>query len=55
MGLAMAAMHYTAMAAVGFVPARLAADVSGAVSISSLGLTGIVVVTFMVCRVQTCR
>jgi len=48
MGLAVASMHYTAMAAVSFVPARLAADVARAVSISSLGLTGIIVVTFMV-------
>jgi len=48
MGVAVAAMHYTGMAAVSYVPARLSEDVSHAVSITSLGLTGIVSVTFMV-------
>src|SRR5258708_5004929 len=48
MGLAVASMHYTGMAAASFVPARLSEDVSHAVSISSLGLTGIILVTFMV-------
>ena len=48
MGVAVASMHYTGMAAATYVPARLSEDVSHAVSITSLGLTGIVSVTFMV-------
>jgi PAS domain S-box-containing protein len=48
MGVAVASMHYTGMAAVSYVPARMSGDVSHAVSITSLGLTGIVSVTFMI-------
>jgi PAS domain S-box-containing protein len=48
MGLAVASMHYTGMAAVSFVSSPSAGDLSHAVSISSLGVAGIVVVTFMV-------
>ncbi len=48
MGVAVASMHYTGMAAVSFVPARMSEDASDAVSISELGLTGIIGVTFMV-------
>jgi two-component system sensor histidine kinase/response regulator len=48
MGIAVAGMHYTGMAAASFVPAELTEDVSNAVSISSLGIAGIVTVTFMV-------
>ena len=48
MGIAVASMHYTGMAAASFVPAELTEDVSNAVSISQLGIAGIVTVTFMV-------
>ncbi|MGH9328691.1 MAG: response regulator [Terriglobia bacterium] len=48
MGVAVAAMHYTAMAAASFTPASSAGDVSDAVSVSSLGVLGISVVTLMV-------
>ncbi len=48
MGVAVASMHYTGMAAASYVPARLSEDASNAVSITSLGLTGIISVTFMV-------
>ncbi|HEY2739890.1 MAG TPA: MHYT domain-containing protein, partial [Thermoanaerobaculia bacterium] len=48
MGVAVASMHYTGMAAASYVPARFTENVSHAVSITSLGLTGIVSVTFMV-------
>jgi two-component system sensor histidine kinase/response regulator len=48
MGVAVAAMHYTGMAAASYVPARGSGNVSNAVSISSLGLLGIVAVTFMI-------
>jgi two-component system, sensor histidine kinase and response regulator len=48
MGIAVAGMHYTGMAAASFVPAELTEDVSNAVSISHLGIAGIVTVTFMV-------
>ena len=41
MGIAVAGMHYTGMAAVSFVPAALTGDVSNAVSISSLGIASI--------------
>jgi two-component system, sensor histidine kinase and response regulator len=48
MGVAVAAMHYTGMAAVTFVPARLVEDTSRAVSISSLGIVSITTITFLV-------
>src|SRR5216683_2933811 len=49
MGGGIAAMHYTGMAAASFTPSLLAPeDLSHAVSVSSLGLTGITVVTVMV-------
>jgi PAS domain S-box-containing protein len=49
MGVAIPVMHYTGMAAVTFTPSAMAHDDrSYAVSISSLGLIGIVGVTFMV-------
>jgi two-component system sensor histidine kinase/response regulator len=48
MGVAVAAMHYTGMAAASYLPARMSDNVSHAVSISSLGVTGIISVTFMV-------
>jgi two-component system sensor histidine kinase/response regulator len=48
MGVAVAAMHYTGMAACTFSPEGLSGDLSHAVSISALGVTGITAVTFMV-------
>src|SRR6266849_2864517 len=49
MGAAIPVMHYTGMAAASFTPSLLAhQDLSHAVSVSSLGLTGITVVTVMV-------
>ena len=49
MGAAIPVMHYTGMAAASFTPSLLAPeDLSHAVSVSSLGLTGITVVTVMV-------
>ncbi|HYM00987.1 MAG TPA: MHYT domain-containing protein, partial [Blastocatellia bacterium] len=48
MGVAVAAMHYTGMAAASFVPSSTPDDLGRAVSISSLGIAGITVVTFMV-------
>src|SRR5262249_49450834 len=48
MGFAVAAMHYTGMAAATFMPSAAPADMATAVSISSLTLAGIAVVTFMV-------
>jgi PAS domain S-box-containing protein len=49
MGAAVPVMHYTGMAAASFAPSTLAhQDLSHAISISSLGLTGITAVTFMV-------
>jgi PAS domain S-box-containing protein len=47
MGVAVCAMHYTGMAAVSYMPSTMAHDLAGAVDITSLGLTAIVVVTFM--------
>jgi two-component system sensor histidine kinase/response regulator len=47
MGAAISAMHYTAMAAVTFVPTRANPDFTHAVSISSLGTTGIGAVTLI--------
>jgi two-component system, sensor histidine kinase and response regulator len=48
LGVAVASMHYTGMAAASYVPARMSDDVSHAVGITSLGLAGIIGVTFMV-------
>ncbi len=48
MGIAVAAMHYTGMAAASFTLARSMGDTTDAVSISSLGIAGIVIVTLMV-------
>jgi two-component system, sensor histidine kinase and response regulator len=49
MGAAIPVMHYTGMAAATFMPARLAPEsLSHALSISSLGTAGILIVTFMV-------
>jgi two-component system sensor histidine kinase/response regulator len=48
MGAAIPVMHYTGMAAAGFRFTGEAPDLSHAVSVSSLGITGITIVTFMV-------
>ena len=48
MGAAIPIMHYTGMAAATFTPSGVPADFSHAVSISALGIAGIVAVTFMV-------
>jgi len=48
MGTAIPVMHYTGMAAASFTPSGLPADLSHAVSISSLGTAGIAAVTFIV-------
>jgi PAS domain S-box-containing protein len=48
MGAAIPIMHYTGMAAAGFTFTGETPDVSHAVSVSSLGVTGITLVTFMV-------
>ena len=48
MGVAIPLMHYTGMAAVTFVPMDLEPDLTHSVAISSLGIAGIVTVTFMV-------
>jgi PAS domain S-box-containing protein len=48
MGVAVVAMHYTGMAAATFVPSDMAVDLSHAVVISSLGITGIMAVTLSV-------
>ncbi len=45
MGLAVVAMHYTGMAAATFIPSNLGVDLSHSVAISSLGITGIILVT----------
>jgi two-component system, sensor histidine kinase and response regulator len=47
MGIAIAAMHYTGMAAASFSPSSAPVDYSHAVSVSALGVTGIVIVTFL--------
>ena len=47
MGIAIAAMHYTGMAAASFVPSSVAEDTSHAVSISPLGIAGVVIVTLI--------
>src|SRR5579859_1427968 len=48
MGVAIPVMHYTGMAAASFIPSGAPADLSHAVSISTLGTAGIVAVTFVV-------
>jgi PAS domain S-box-containing protein len=48
MGAAIPVMHYTGMAAASFTPSGLPADLSHAVSISTLGTAGITAVTFIV-------
>ena len=48
MGVAIAAMHYTGMAAAAFVPAPMQGSDAYAVDVSSLGVAGIALVTFMV-------
>ena len=48
MGAAIPVMHYTGMAAAGFAFTGQAPNLSHAVSVSSLGITGITIVTFMV-------
>src|SRR5467141_247822 len=48
MGAAIPVMHYTGMAAASFTPSGLPADLSHAVSISTLGTAGIAAVTFVV-------
>jgi two-component system sensor histidine kinase/response regulator len=48
MGAAIPIMHYTGMAAAGFTFTNQAPDLSHAVSVSSIGITGITIVTFMV-------
>jgi PAS domain S-box-containing protein len=48
MGAAIPVMHYTGMAAASFTPSGVPADLSHAVSISTLGTAGIAAVTFVV-------
>jgi PAS domain S-box-containing protein len=48
MGAAIPVMHYTGMAAAGFTFTGEVPDLSHAVGVSSLGVTGITIVTFMV-------
>ena len=48
MGAAIPVMHYTGMAAASFTFTGEAPDLSHAVSVSSLGITGITIVTLMV-------
>ena len=48
MGAAIPVMHYTGMAAASFTPSGMPADLFHAVSISALGIAGIVAVTFIV-------
>ena len=48
MGAAIPIMHYTGMAAASFTPSGVPADLSHAVSVSALGIAGIVAVTFIV-------
>ena len=48
MGAAIPVMHYTGMAAASFTSSDMPADLSHAVSISALGIAGIVAVTFIV-------
>jgi NO-binding membrane sensor protein with MHYT domain/signal transduction histidine kinase len=48
MGAAIPVMHYTGMAAASFTPSGMPADLSHAVSISTLGTAGIAAVTFII-------
>jgi PAS domain S-box-containing protein len=48
MGAAIPVMHYTGMAAASFTPSGMPADLSHAVSITTLGTAGIAVATFIV-------
>ncbi|HXI98048.1 MAG TPA: response regulator [Gemmatimonadaceae bacterium] len=48
MGVAVVAMHFTGMAAATFVPSSAAVDLSNSVKISSLGISGIFLVTLTV-------
>jgi PAS domain S-box-containing protein len=48
MGAAIPVMHYTGMAAASFTPSSMPADLSHAVSISTLGTAGIAAATFIV-------
>src|ERR1700675_1577610 len=48
MGAAIPVMHYTGMAAASFTPSGMPADLSHAISISTLGAAGIAAVTFIV-------
>src|SRR3989454_3060769 len=48
MGAAIPVMHYTGMAAASFTPSGMPADLSHAVSVSTLGTAGITAVTFVV-------
>jgi NO-binding membrane sensor protein with MHYT domain/nitrogen-specific signal transduction histidine kinase len=48
MGAAIPVMHYTGMTAASFTPSGMPADLSHAVSISTLGTAGIAAVTFIV-------
>ncbi|HUY12983.1 MAG TPA: response regulator [Terriglobia bacterium] len=48
MGVAIAVMHYTGMAAASFTPAPLVEDTSNSIGISLLGSLGIVIVTLLV-------
>jgi PAS domain S-box-containing protein len=48
MGAAIPVMHYSGMAAASFTPSGMPADLSHAVSISTLGAAGIAAVTFIV-------
>jgi two-component system, sensor histidine kinase and response regulator len=47
MGLAIPAMHYTAMAAVSYTSMNEAPDLTSAVNVSALATSGIVIVTFI--------
>ncbi len=53
MGLAIAAMHYTGMAAVSFVAAPLTDDISHAIEVTSLGAFGIAIIASVVLAVVT--
>ncbi len=48
MGVAVVAMHYTGMAAATFMPSTAIVSLSSSVAISSLGITGIILVTLSV-------
>ncbi len=52
MGLAIASMHYTGMMAATFVPAAAPADFAAAASVSSVGIVGLTVATFVVLGVS---